>query len=102
MAPVARKPITLAPPKRADPQVAADALVAECIPQLLEAGYEDRLLLSQDVCMKMHLHAYGGTGYTFVLEKFLPYLRHLGVTEEQVHKMMVANPRRVLTLVEPA
>ena len=43
-----------------------------------------------------------GTGYTFVLEKFLPYLRHLGVTEAQVHKMMVANPRRVLTLVEPA
>ncbi len=101
MAPVARKPITLAPPKPTDPQVAADALVAECIPQLLEAGYEDKILLSQDVCMKMHLHAYGGTGYTFVLEKFLPYLRYLGVTEEQVYKMMVANPKQVLEMVEP-
>ena len=101
MAPVARKPITLAPPRPTDPQVAADALVAECIPQLLEAGYEDRILLSQDVCMKMHLHAYGGTGYTFVLEKFLPYLRHLGVTDAQIHKMMVANPKRALALAEP-
>ena len=100
-APVARRPISIAPPRPTDPQVAADALVAEAIPQLLDAGYEDRLLLSQDVCMKMHLKAYGGTGYSFVLEKFLPYLRMLGVTEEQIHKMMVVNPRRVLTLVEP-
>ena len=82
--------------------MAADALVAEAIPQLLDAGYEDRLLLSQDVCMKMHLKAYGGTGYSFVLEKFLPYLRMLGVTEEQIHKMMVVNPRRVLTPCGPA
>ncbi len=100
-APVARRPITLAPPRPTDPQVASDALVAEAIPQLLQAGYEDRILLSQDVCMKMHLKAYGGTGYSFVLEKFLPYLRILGVTEGQIHKMMVENPRRALTIAEP-
>jgi phosphotriesterase-related protein len=56
------------------PEVAFDVLVAEAIPQLIEAGFEDRLLLSQDVCMKTHLKAYGGMGYSFVLEKFLPYL----------------------------
>ena len=82
-------------------QSAGDVLVAEAIPQLIEAGYEDRILLSQDVCMKIHLKAYGGTGYSFVMEKFLPYLLTLGVTEEQATKMMFDNPMRVLTLVEP-
>lgn len=101
MAPVARRPVTLGPPEIHHPQVAADVLVAEAIPQLIEAGYEDRILLSQDVCMKVHLKAYGGTGYTFILEKFLPFLRTQGVTEEQIHKMMVENPRRVLTFAEP-
>ena len=83
------------------PQAATDVLVAEAIPQLIEAGYEDYILLSQDVANKMHLKAYGGTGYTFVLEKFLPYMRHQGVTEEQINKMMVGNPRRMLTFVDP-
>ena len=82
-------------------QSAGDVLVAEAIPQLIEAGYEDRILLSQDVCMKIHLKAYGGTGYSFVMEKFLPYLLTLGVTERQATKMMFDNPMRVLTLVEP-
>ncbi|PZC50037.1 MAG: phosphotriesterase-related protein [Chloroflexi bacterium] len=82
-------------------QSANDVLVAEAIPQLIEAGFEDRILLSQDVCMKMHLKAYGGTGYSYVMEKFTPYLRYLGVTDAQVDKMLTYNPRRVLTRVAP-
>jgi phosphotriesterase-related protein len=102
MAPVARRPVTLGGPGINDPQVATDVLVAEAIPQLIEAGYVDQILLSQDVCMKIHLKAYGGTGYAFVLEKFLPFLRTQGVTDEHIHKMMVENPARALSFVEPA
>ena len=79
---------------------AKDVLVAEAIPQLMEAGYEDRILLSQDVCWKTQLKAYGGTGYSFVLEKFLPYLRTKGISDSQIDKIMVANPMKVLTFVE--
>jgi len=88
-------------PNIGGPQVATDALVVEAIPQLIAAGHEDRLLLSQDVCMKHHLKAYGGTGYSFVMEKVLPELRQHGVTAAQINKMMVENPRRVLTFVAP-
>ena len=35
------------------------------------------------------------------MEKFLPYLLTLGVTERQATKTMFDNPMRVLTLVEP-
>lgn len=77
------------------------ARVADAIPRYLEAGYEDRLLLSHDICWKTSLKAYAGFGFTFIQEWFLPRLRELGVSESQVDKMMVANPARLLTFVEP-
>jgi phosphotriesterase-related protein len=76
-------------------------MVADAIPRLIDAGYADRILLSQDVCTKMQLKRYGGTGYSFIMEKFLPEMRSRGVSEEHVRMMMVENPQRILTLVEP-
>ena len=80
---------------------AGTAAVAEAIPKLIEAGYADRVLLSQDVCAKVQLKRYGGTGYSFVVEKFLPELRSRGVSEEHIQMMMVDNPKRILTFEEP-
>ena len=80
---------------------AGTAAVADAIPRLIEAGYADRILLSQDVCTKAQLKRYGGTGYSFILEKFLPEMRSRGVSEEHVQMMMVDNPQRILTFVEP-
>ena len=80
---------------------ALGALVTEGIVNLIKAGYEDRILLSQDVGTKIQLKSYGGAGYSFLLETFLPHLRALGVTEERVNKFMVDNPKRVLTFVAP-
>ena len=71
------------------------------IPKLIEAGYADRVLLSQDVCTKTQLKRYGGTGYSFILEKFLPEMRSRGVSEEHIQMMMVENPKRILTFVDP-
>ena len=78
------------------------AMVAAAIPQLIGAGHVDQILLSQDVCTKVQLKAYGGTGYSYILETFLPHLRSRGVSDEHIRKMMVENPKRVLTLAEPA
>ena len=78
-----------------------DGKVARGIVELIEAGYADRILLSQDVCNKIHLKKYGGTGFSYVLENFLPALRDLGVEEEDIHKMMVENPVRALTFASP-
>ena len=75
--------------------------VVEAIPKLIEAGYEDRILLSQDVCSKIQLKRYGGNGYSFIMEQILPTLRRKGVPEEQIDKLVVGNPRRVLTFETP-
>ena len=77
------------------------ALVADAIIRLIDAGYAHRILLSHDICTKVQLKAYGGTGYSFVLETFLPHLRDKGVSDEHIRMMMVENPKRILTLAEP-
>lgn len=68
---------------------------------LVTAGYADRLLLSQGVATKTRLKAYGGTGYSFIEESFLPYLKRQGLSEAQVEQIMVRNPRRLLTFAAP-
>ena len=80
---------------------AAQADVARGIVELIQTGYPDRILLSQNVNRKVDLKAYGGLGYSFILEQFIPHLRRLGVTEEQVETMVVTNPKRVLTFAAP-
>jgi predicted metal-dependent phosphotriesterase family hydrolase len=70
----------------------------ELLIALLERGYADRLLLSQDVCMAEHLQAFGGNGYTYLAKSFLPRLRTAGVGEDAIETMTVRNPRRVLTV----
>lgn len=78
-----------------------DVEVAATIVALIKAGFVERLLLSHDICTKTSLKAYGGTGYSFIEEMFLPYLKRQGVTDAQIETLIVANPRRVLTFTAP-
>ena len=78
-----------------------DTDVAHGIVSLIDAGHVDRILLSQDVCTKLQLKAYGGTGFSFIQEQFIPYLKRLGVTDAQLQTIMVENPKRVLTFAAP-
>ncbi|MGI1660931.1 phosphotriesterase family protein [Palleronia sp. KMU-117] len=76
-------------------QCPSDDEVARAILRLADAGYLDRILLSQDVFLKMMLTRYGGNGYGFVTRHFLPRLRRHGMDEASLHALMTANPRRV-------
>lgn len=66
--------------------------------ELVARGHAGHLLLSQDVCHTQQLHCFGGNGYTYIQETFLPRLRAAGVPEEAITQMTVDNPRRVLSL----
>ena len=65
---------------------------------LLGRGRADRVLLSQDVCHNEQLRHYGGNGYTYLQETFLPRLRAAGVGETEIRQMTVENPRRLLSI----
>lgn len=66
--------------------------------KILDSGFIDKVLLSQDVFVKTNLRAYGGWGYDHILTNVVPMLNRIGVTEDQIHTMMVANPREVLAV----
>jgi phosphotriesterase-related protein len=76
-------------------QCPSDQENARAIKNLVDIGYGDRVLLSQDVFLKMMLTRYGGFGYAYVLRHFVPRLQRHGVSEEAIRTMLVDNPRRV-------
>lgn len=73
-----------------------DETRAEVLIRLLEAGWEDHLLLSEDVSRQTYLIRCGGRGYTAVLGYFVPLLRAKGAGDAQIRKMLVENPARIL------
>lgn len=67
--------------------------------QVLEAGYEDHLMLSGDFAQTHNLKANWGSGFSSVVLQFVPKLRHAGVKDSTLHKILVDNPRRFLAFV---
>jgi phosphotriesterase-related protein len=74
--------------------------VIDLICEMLSRGLGDRILLSQDVCDNSQLVFYGGNGYAYIAEQFLPRLRERGVSEDEIRMLTVDNPRRVLTIAD--
>jgi phosphotriesterase-related protein len=66
--------------------------------ELLARGQVDQVMLSQDVCHDSQLRHYGGNGYVYLFEGFLPRLREAGVSESEIATMTIDNPRRLLTI----
>jgi hypothetical protein len=60
-------------------------------------GHLEHILLSHDVCIRSHLRASGGTGYTYVPTGFADELRSRGLSDDDIQKLLVENPRRALT-----
>jgi phosphotriesterase-related protein len=75
-----------------------DAVRINCIRQLIDAGYLERILVSQDICAKHRLTRYGGEGYHYLLEGVIPLMLQKGMNEEDIDTIGKANPARVLAL----
>jgi phosphotriesterase-related protein len=72
--------------------------VVELLLELLHRGHGDRILLSQDVCHNSQLRHYEGNGYTYLQTTFLPRLRAAGVSDAEIDRITIDNPRRILTI----
>jgi phosphotriesterase-related protein len=70
------------------------------IQDMLDRGYEDRLLISQDSGWYNVGQDKGGkiNGYEYLMKDFLPLLRERGISEKTIHKLMVENPARAFVL----
>jgi phosphotriesterase-related protein len=77
---------------------AREAQLVELIVELLERGFTSRVLLSHDIYANAQLKAYGGTGFGYLAQHFLPHLRTAAVGEGEIATMTIDNPRRILTV----
>jgi phosphotriesterase-related protein len=64
--------------------------------EIFDAGYGHRVTISNDICMKMRMHKYGGWGYDHIQTNLMPFLRKSGFDDDDVHQLFVDNPRRLL------
>ncbi len=75
----------------------SDAQRLDTMVQLMEWGYEDRLVVAHDICFKTDWTAYGGKGSAHILENIVPRMRQRGFSEANINSILVENPRRILT-----
>ena len=76
-----------------------DAIRLTIIQELIEDGFLEQVLVSQDVAWKVILRAYGGGGYSHILKNIIPQMQAKEMTEEQINTILVENPQRILTYV---
>src|SRR5439155_464190 len=58
-----------------DYAMAREVELVELVVELLERGYASQILLSHDISSNAQLKAYGGAGFGYVAQHFLPHLR---------------------------
>ncbi|MFO7671325.1 MAG: hypothetical protein R6W31_16825, partial [Bacteroidales bacterium] len=67
------------------------------IKALINRGFIERILISQDIYITDLYVKNGGYGYAHILNNLLPQLKASGITDEQIHTILVENPKRLLT-----
>jgi len=77
---------------------ALEPRLVETIVELVDRGFADQILLSQDVCNNYQLKGNGGFGYVYLHQHFLPTLRTAAVGEGEIRQMTIDNPARILTV----
>lgn len=76
-----------------------DEVLVNLLRKLVNDGYADRIMLSNDMGKITHHTVYGyGPGLTFIKNKFIPRLLDEGFSEEVIEKFMIKNPSRFYSM----
>jgi len=72
--------------------------ILRLVTHMMERGREEQILLSHDAGWYHVGEPAGGTQrpYTALFEEFLPVLRERGAGDDEIHRLLVNNPRRAL------
>lgn len=63
---------------------------------LIEAGFGDHIVLSNDVSRRTYFVSAGGPGYVAVMNSVVPLMRQYGAKEEEIRKLLADNPARIV------
>lgn len=76
----------------------SDEQRADNLMWLIERGFEDKIVLSQDISRKSYLSVNGKySGYMTVMKDFIPLLEARGLTAETKRKLLIDNPARIIS-----
>jgi len=70
----------------------------KALKHLIDDGFKEQLLISQDVCFKIQLKAFGGPGYDHIVRHVLPFMDKEGIDNETIRTIMINNPQRLLQM----
>jgi phosphotriesterase-related protein len=76
-----------------------DSKKLQMVLALIDAGYEDHILLASDFADPLELKTNHGVGFGSAYVVFVPKMRYAGVKEETIRKITIDNPRRFLSFV---
>lgn len=81
-----------------------DTIRIDLLRQLVADGYEDKLMICNDMGRRGYHKAYGGgPGLSWIKERFIPRLvDDEGFDAAVVHKFNYENPQRLYSMVDPA
>ncbi len=71
----------------------------DIILRLTDAGFGRQILLGGDLARRSYLPSYGtggGPGLTYILWRFVPWLREQGLSEPAIQDLLIHNPARAL------
>ena len=70
------------------------------IKELIDLGHTNKILISQDICLKIDLVSYGGWGYSHILKNIVPMMLKRGIGREDIDTIMINNPMKLLDIDE--
>lgn len=77
-----------------------DSVLIQLIKGMCEAGYADHIMLGGDNGRASMWPQYkGGYGHNYIIEKFVPRMLEEGVSQENVNKFLVENPKRQFSIL---
>lgn len=68
---------------------------AKMLYELQQASLLNQVILSLDITRKSHLKQFGGSGYAYLFETFLPLLKTIGVHQQSIEMLLKENPKRI-------
>lgn len=75
----------------------SDSQRVKALSFLVKEGYEDKVLVAHDIHTKNRLTKFGGHGYSHILKNIVPKMLTRGISQRQVDKILMDNPKRWLT-----
>lgn len=79
-----------------------DSMRVDLLRHLVDDGYSDKLMLSNDMGRRSHHKVYGfGPGLNYIKEVFLPRLLDEGFGKDVIHEFMYENPQHFYQMRDP-